>query len=142
MPGMVPGQMAFGHASALAGAPSMTGGILIIDSSSLGNLKPASLKALPKSLSFGKSRWHVAQLVPYKRENAGIALAEIDHERKTTRRKETLINLQRNILVITAILLSPGVTHPAVATRCGLGKRWLAVSLLASRTYSDPCHNR
>src|SRR5215472_17822254 len=73
LPRMVPGQMAFGHASALAGAPSMTGGILIIDSSSLGNLNPASLNALPKSLSLGKSRWHVLQLVPYIRANAGIA---------------------------------------------------------------------
>src|SRR5208337_3973979 len=73
MPGMVPGQMACGQSSALAGAPSMTGGILIMDSSSLGNLKPASLKAFPKSLSFGKSMWHVLQLVPYMRENAGIA---------------------------------------------------------------------
>src|SRR5271157_546111 len=73
MPGMVPGQMALGHSSALAGAPSMTGGILIMDSSSLGNLKPASLKALPKSFSLGKSMWQVLQLVPYMRENAGIA---------------------------------------------------------------------
>src|SRR5271165_4857105 len=72
-PGIVPGQIAFGHSSALAGAPSITGGILIIDSSSLGNLKPASLKAFPKSLSLGKSIWHVLQLVPYMRENAGIA---------------------------------------------------------------------
>ena len=60
-------------ASAFAGAPSMTGGILSIDSSSLGNLKPASLKALPKSFSLGKSKWQVLQLVPYKRENAGMA---------------------------------------------------------------------
>jgi hypothetical protein len=36
-------------------------------------LKPASLKALPKSLSFGKSTWQVVQDVPYWRENAGIA---------------------------------------------------------------------
>src|SRR6516164_1904227 len=71
-PGMVPGQIAFGHNSALAGAPNMTGGILITDSSSLGNLKPASLKAFPKSLSLGKSIWQVLQLVPYMRENAGI----------------------------------------------------------------------
>src|ERR1039457_6341563 len=73
IPGIVPGQMAFGHSSALAGAPSITGGILIIDSSSLGNLKPASLKAFPKSFSLGKSIWQVLQLVPYMRENAGIA---------------------------------------------------------------------
>src|SRR5664279_49360 len=70
---MVPGQIAFGHSSALAGAPSMTGGILSIDSSSLGNWNPASLKALPKSFSLGKSMWHVLQLVPYWRENAGMA---------------------------------------------------------------------
>src|SRR5271157_895370 len=69
---MVPGHIAFGHSSAFAGAPSITGGILSIDSSSLGNLKPASLKALPKSFSLGKSMWHVLQLVPYWRENAGI----------------------------------------------------------------------
>jgi hypothetical protein len=31
------------------------------------------LKALPKSLSFGKSMWQVVQDVPYWRENAGIA---------------------------------------------------------------------
>src|SRR5271166_3876445 len=73
MPGMVPGQIAFGQSSALAGAPSITGGILIIDSSSFGNLNPASLKALPKSFSLGKSMWQVLQLVPYSRENAGIA---------------------------------------------------------------------
>src|SRR5271166_2308932 len=73
IPGMVPGQMAFGHSSALAGAPSITGGILIMDSSSFGNLKPASLKAFPKSFSLGKSIWQVLQLVPYIRENAGIA---------------------------------------------------------------------
>src|SRR5271169_5987051 len=70
---MTPGQMACGQSSALAGAPSMTGGILIIDSSSLGNLKPASLNAFPKSLSLGKSMWQVLQLVPYILENAGIA---------------------------------------------------------------------
>src|ERR1019366_8136481 len=73
MPGMTPGQMAFGQSSALAGAPSITGGILIIDSSSLGNLKPASLKAFPKSLSLGKSMWQVLHEVPYCREKAGIA---------------------------------------------------------------------
>src|ERR1035441_2659065 len=73
MPGMTPGQMAFGQSSALAGAPSITGGILIIYASSLGILKPASLKAFPKSFSLGKSIWQVLQLVPYIRENAGIA---------------------------------------------------------------------
>src|ERR1035441_10900462 len=73
MPGIVPGQMALGHISALAGAPSMTGGILSIDSSSLGNLKPASLNAFPKSFSFGKSIWQVLQLVPYCRAKAGMA---------------------------------------------------------------------
>src|SRR5271169_5499299 len=73
IPGIVPGQIAFGHNSALAGAPSITGGILSICSSSLGNLKPASLKALPKSFSLGKSMWHVLQLVPYCRAKTGIA---------------------------------------------------------------------
>ena len=34
-------------------------------SSSLGNLNPASLKALPKSFSLGKSIWQVLQDVPY-----------------------------------------------------------------------------
>ena len=42
-------------------------------SSPFGNLNPASLKALPKSFSFGKSIWQVLQLVPYILENAGIA---------------------------------------------------------------------
>ena len=51
---MVPGKIVCGHISACAGAPSITGGILIKVSSSLGNLKPASLNALPKSFSFGK----------------------------------------------------------------------------------------
>src|SRR5581483_410629 len=73
MPGILPGQIALGHNSLLAGAPSITGGILSIDSSSLGNLNPASLNALPKSFSLGKSRWHVLQLVPYIRAKAGIA---------------------------------------------------------------------
>src|SRR6516162_31371 len=72
-PGIVPGQIALGQSSALAGAPSMTGGILSIDSSSLGNLKPASLNALPKSFNFGKSIWQVLQLVPYILANAGMA---------------------------------------------------------------------
>src|SRR5208337_1498486 len=88
MPGMVPGQIAFGHSSAFAGAPSITGGILIIDSSSLGNLNPASLKALPKSFSLGKSIWHVLQLVPYMRENAGIAkLSRTERIEKRNARK-------------------------------------------------------
>src|ERR1700758_5288538 len=73
IPGIEPGQMALGHSSACAGAPSSTGGIFNIDSSSVGNLKPASLKALPKSLSLGKSRWQVLQEVLYSRENAGMA---------------------------------------------------------------------
>src|SRR5215471_20830514 len=72
-PGIVPGQIALGQSSALAEAPSMTGGIFSICSSSLGNLNPASLNALPKSLSLGKSIWQVLQLVPYILENAGIA---------------------------------------------------------------------
>src|SRR3974390_2211913 len=73
MPGMVPGQTECGNTSLFAGAPSMTGGILMKLSSSLGNLNPASLNALPKSFSFGKSRWQVVQEVPYMRENAGMA---------------------------------------------------------------------
>src|ERR1700751_2918784 len=70
---MVPGNTVCGHRSFWAGAPSMTGGTFRKLSSSLGNLKPASLNALPKSLSLGKSRWQVVQEVPYWRENAGIA---------------------------------------------------------------------
>src|SRR5271165_3362771 len=88
MPGIVPGQMALGHSSAFAGAPNMTGGILITDSSSLGNLKPASLKAFPKSFSLGKSIWHVLQLVPYRRENAGIA--KLSRTEKTARIKSNM----------------------------------------------------
>src|ERR1019366_6610651 len=72
-PGMVPGNMVCGHNSACAGDPSITGGTLINVSSSLGNLNPASLKALPKSLSLGKFTWQVAHEVPYWREKAGIA---------------------------------------------------------------------
>src|SRR5215470_2916919 len=72
-PGIVPGQMLCGHVSFCAGAPSITGGTLMKVSSSFGNLKPASLNALPKSLSLGKSTWQVAQDVPYCRENAGMA---------------------------------------------------------------------
>src|ERR1700741_4804955 len=72
---MVPGYTVCGQSSACAGAPRRIGGSFRNDSSSLGNLKPASLKALPKSLSLGKSRWQVVHEVPYLRENAGIALA-------------------------------------------------------------------
>src|SRR5215472_18103195 len=70
---MVPGQMVCGQSSFCAGEPSMTGGILIKSSSFLGNLKPASLNALPKSFSLGKFTWQVAHDVPYCLENAGIA---------------------------------------------------------------------
>jgi len=38
---------------------------------------------LPKSLSLGKSEWQVVQEVPYRRENAGIALAEGERDRTT-----------------------------------------------------------
>src|SRR6266852_7386774 len=72
-PGMDPGHMVWGHSSFCAGDPNITGGILMKVSSSLGNLNPASLKALPKSLSLGKSTWQVLQDVPYWRENAGMA---------------------------------------------------------------------
>src|SRR5450756_1115861 len=82
---MTPGQTAFGHSSVLAGAYSITGGILIIDSSSLGNLKAASLKAFPKSFNWGKSRWQVLQLVPYMREKAGIAKLLLADRIVTTR---------------------------------------------------------
>src|ERR1700756_1102099 len=74
-PGIEPGQMALGQSSDCAGAPSSTGGIFNIDSSSVGNLNPASLKALPKSLSLGKSMWQVLHDVLYCRENAGMACA-------------------------------------------------------------------
>src|SRR5215469_15405841 len=77
-PGIVPGQIALGQSSALAEAPSMTGGIFSICSSSLGNLNPASLNALPKSFSLGKSIWQVLQLVPYILENAGIAKLRVE----------------------------------------------------------------
>ena len=73
MPGIVPGQTLCGQTSFCAGAPNITAGVLRNVSSSFGNLNPASLKALPKSLSFGKSRWQVVHEVPYCRENAGIA---------------------------------------------------------------------
>src|SRR5690348_11732508 len=63
MPGMDPGQIAFGHSSFCAGAPSNVGGIFSMPASSVGNLKPASLNALPKSFNFGKSRWQVLQEV-------------------------------------------------------------------------------
>src|SRR5271165_5711026 len=106
MPGMVPGQIAFGHSSALAGAPSMTGGILIIDSSSLGNLKPASLKAFPKSLSLGKSIWHVLQLVPYMRENAGIAkLWPADKIVSPSPRKSGILSIMRKARRAITVLL-------------------------------------
>ena len=62
----------------------MIGGVFRKDASSLGNLNPASLKALPKSLSFGKSRWQVLQDVPYCRENAGIA--QLSDGKKAPRR--------------------------------------------------------
>src|SRR5579862_2537408 len=65
--------MACGHISFCAGAPSITGGSLMKVSSSLGNLKPASLNALPKSFNLGKSTWQVLQEVPYWREKAGMA---------------------------------------------------------------------
>jgi hypothetical protein len=66
-------RMECGQSSFCAGAPNITGGILMKASSSFGNLNPASLKAFPKSFSLGKSTWQVLQDVPYWRENAGIA---------------------------------------------------------------------
>src|SRR5215469_9555140 len=84
IPGIVPGQMAFGQSSAVLGAPSMTGGILIFDASSSGNLKPASLNALPKSLSLGKSMWHVLQLRPYMRAKAGMAWLGLGNKNGST----------------------------------------------------------
>jgi hypothetical protein len=57
--------MLCGHISFCAGAPRSTGGIFMKVSSSFGNLKPASLKAFPKSFSLGKSTWQVLQEVPY-----------------------------------------------------------------------------
>src|SRR5215471_20056782 len=82
IPGMVPGQIVCGNKSFCAGAPSMIGGIFKKVSSSLGNLNPASLKAFPKSLSLGKSKWQVLQEVPYWREKAGMA--ELVPEKKST----------------------------------------------------------
>src|SRR5258708_5696626 len=73
MAGMVPGQIACGNISFCAGAHSMIAGIFRNESLSVGNLKPASLKALPKSFSLGKSRWQVLHDVWYCLENAGIA---------------------------------------------------------------------
>src|SRR5215469_14980589 len=61
IPGIVPGQMAWGNKSLCAGAPSKMGGTFRKVSLSAGNLKPASLKALPKSFSLGKSEWQVVQ---------------------------------------------------------------------------------
>src|SRR5271165_3635346 len=73
MPGMDPGQTDFGKFSLLASAPSITGATFKKVSSSFGNLKPASLNALPKSLSFGKTMWQVWHEVPYIRANTGTA---------------------------------------------------------------------
>src|SRR5208337_609459 len=106
IPGIVPGQMALGQSSALAGAPSMTGGILIIDSSSFGNLKPASLNAFPKSFSLGKSIWHVLQLVPYMRENAGIARPSLANRIvNTSKRNSKVLCIMRNGRRAITILL-------------------------------------
>jgi hypothetical protein len=112
----VPGQIAFGQSSAFAGAPSMTGGIFSIVSSSLGNLKPASLNALPKSFSLGKSRWQVLQLVPYKRENAGIAWAGVDHKAMIAKESQTPGNLWNRLCLdcITEDLLRHGVQSVSV----------------------------
>src|SRR5664280_898369 len=92
---MEPGYTVCGHNSACAGAPSRTGGVFRKDSSSLGNLKPASLKALPKSLSLGKSEWQVVQEVPYLRENAGIALAEGGSDRTASTDRPANITVKR-----------------------------------------------
>ncbi|HEY5028546.1 MAG TPA: hypothetical protein VIK39_09080 [Candidatus Angelobacter sp.] len=46
-------------------------------------MKPASLKALPKSLSFGKSEWQVAHEVWYCREKAGIAWLAVERVKKS-----------------------------------------------------------
>src|SRR5712692_4261776 len=101
-PGIVPGNMVCGHKSFWAGAPSITGGTLMKVSSSLGNLNPASLKALPKSLSLGKSTWQVLQDVPYWRENAGMA--KLLPESSTSRISNNKITVMRWCV---AISLSP-----------------------------------
>src|SRR5215470_2139621 len=100
MPGMVPGQMECGHSSFWAGAPSMTGGIFRKVSLSVGNLKPASLKAFPKSLSLGKSRWQVAQDVWYCRENAGIAwlTAGDSNSTRNNAEKRAILPLVENVI--------------------------------------------
>src|SRR5690349_17694141 len=84
-PGIVPGQMALGKISFCAGAPSMIGGTFRNPSSSVGNLNPASLKALPKSFSLGKSEWHVAHEVWYWRAKAGIAWLAVGSIRNSSK---------------------------------------------------------
>src|SRR5215469_17239620 len=91
-PGIVPGQIALGHCSLLAGAPSMTGGIFSMAASSFGNLKPASLKAFPKSFNLGKSIWQVLQLVPYILANAGIAWLPFGNRRGSINKKTRMLD--------------------------------------------------
>ncbi|MGB9122893.1 MAG: hypothetical protein WCE73_19925, partial [Candidatus Angelobacter sp.] len=51
----------------------------------VGNLKPASLNALPKSFSLGKSEWQVAHEVWYWRAKAGIAWLTEGKARKNSK---------------------------------------------------------
>src|SRR5579875_2491752 len=150
MPGMVPGQMAFGHISALAGAPSMTGGILIIDASSLGNLKPASLKAFPKSFNWGKSIWHVLQLVWYMREKAGMACPGVELTTRMMNNHEIPENFARDVscmLCATKDLLGEGHEQtlrqsfpPHADVNCRCKSRWAGVSAVPSPGSSDVRH--
>src|ERR1700751_960215 len=102
-PGIVPGQIERGKSSLLAGAPNNTGGTLMKLSSSLGNLKPASLNALPKSFNFGKSIWQVLQDVPYWRENAGIAWL-VSENATTTSTLNTTTNNPRCLSILRLLL--------------------------------------
>ena len=79
--------MALGNRSFCAGAPSIVGGTFRKVSSSAGNLKPASLKAFPKSFSLGKSLWQVLQDVWYILANAGMAWLR-EGQARTAKRKQ------------------------------------------------------
>src|SRR5207302_762793 len=103
IPGIVPGKMVCGHKSFCAGDPSMVGGILMKLSSSLGNLKPASLNAFPKSFSLGKSRWQVLHEVPYCRENAGMAWLRVDIKQQSRAVANKEMNTRRGMDVIASL---------------------------------------
>ena len=67
-----------------AAAPRSVFGIFNRPASSVGNLKPASLNAFPKSFNLGKSEWQVVHDVPYWRAKAGMALTRRKKRRMAT----------------------------------------------------------